>query len=531
MTVQRSGIQSKPRRGIRSLPIVRLLVLSSLVVAGTGRGQEARFPLQLAQGIMAGEVTQTSVILQSRLTAVRSRVDSRWSGVIGGSGVGRFEVSTTQDFRDPFYTGWLTAAPEYDYIVKTKLTGLQPGTRYFYRLSYGPAAASLRSSRTGTFRTHSPSQAADPVRFAIVTGMSYSRFHSLGSAFHPPYTGPDKALGYRALETIRRLRPDYFVGTGDNVYFDTPAVGRAETLQQLRMKFQEQFSQQRYIDLFSEVATYWMKDDHDYRYDDADPVNPFLGPGGEPKNYDAPEAGDLRVSGSGYAPSHELGIRTFREQLPLVDPEDADAVTYRTYRVNRLLQVWLVEGRDYRSANHLPDGPQKSIWGEKQKAWLKSTLLASDAAFKILISPTPIVGPDSNDKRDSHANPQGFRYEGEEFFRWLQQEGFLRKNFFIVCGDRHWKYHSIHPAGFEEFSTGALIDQNAVEGIFPGDPESSDPEGKIRQPYHDPEPQGGFLLLTVSPGQESGSAQAEFTFYDEDGALLYQQTKQAQRTQ
>ena len=528
MTLQGSGSAEKQGNRISGQRIICRLLLVCLAAFEAGHGQETRFPLELGQGIMAGEVTQTSVILQSRLTAIRARVERRWSGVIGGSGVARFEVSTTQDFADPVHTEWLTALPENDYIVKTRLQGLQSGTRYYYRLHYGPAEENLRTSATATFRTHSPDGSADTVRFVIVTGMNYSRFHALGSEFYPPYNGADKELGYPVLETIRRMKPDYFVGTGDNVYYDTPDEGRAETVQQMRRKFQEQFSQQRFIDLFSEVGTYWEKDDHDYRFDDADPFNPFLGPGGEPKNYDSPEPVDLRVSGAGAAPSHEIGIRTFREQMPVVDPQDPAAVTYRTYRVNRLLQVWFVEGRDYRSNNGMPDGPTKTIWGEKQIEWLKRTLLASDATFKILISPTPLVGPDADDKRDSHVSPLGFRREGEAFLSWLEQEGFLRKNFYIVCGDRHWKYHSIHPDGWEEFSTGALVDQNAVRGSFPGSPDTSDPEGKIRQPYHDPEPKGGFLLLTVGPGETPGKEQAEFAFYDGAGALLYQQIKPAQ---
>ena len=476
---------------------------------------------------MAGEVTETSAILQSRLTSADPRVDGRWSGIPGSPGVARFEVSSEPNFRGSFRTEWMEAVPEYDYIVKTKVSGLQPGTRYFYRLLYGPDAAKIRESQTGTFRTHSGREAADEFRFAVVTGMNYSDFYYIGGPFGPPYRGRDKDLGYPALAAILKLKPDFFVGTGDNVYYDNPAVGRAETQQQLRRKYQEQFSQPRFIQLFGEAATYWMKDDHDYRYDDADPVNPYLGPGGRPKNYGAKGDIDPRLSGAGYEPSHELGVRIFREQLPVVDPNDEKAVTYRTYRVNQLLQVWFVEGRDYRSPNDMMDGPEKSIWGSEQKEWLKRTLLESDATFKILFSPTPMVGPDSAGKRDNHVNPEGFRQEGEEFFRWLLQQGFLNKNFYIICGDRHWQYHSIHPAGFEEFSTGALIDQNAARPIRPGDPGSSDPEGKIRRPYQYNEPTGGFLILTVGPGPEDNSAQAEFTFYDENGEMLYSHTKQA----
>ena len=81
-------------------------------------------------------------------------------------------------------------------------------------------------------------------------------------------------------------------------------------------------------------------------------------------------------------------------------------------------------------------------------------------------------------------------------------DGFLEdQNFYIICGDRHWQYHSIHPIGFEEFSTGALVDGNSRLGRSPGDPESTDPEGLIEQPYTRTEPSGGFLHVTISPGE------------------------------
>ena len=52
----------------------------------------------------------------------------------------------------------------------------------------------------------------------------------------------------------------------------------------------------------------------------------------------------------------------------------------------RDLQLWFVEGRDYRSPNRMRDGPEKSIWGAEQRAWLQSTLRESDATFKIVAS-------------------------------------------------------------------------------------------------------------------------------------------------
>ena len=219
------------------------------------------------------------------------------------------------------------------------------------------------------------------------------------------------------------------------------------------------------------------------------------------------------VSGSGSLPSAKLGIRMFQEQLPVVDPEESNPVTYRTFRVNDWLQIWFVEGRDYRDANDRPDGPNKSIWGLKQKNWLKETLLQSDTVFKFLLSATPMIGPGAGDeKRDSHVNPGGFRYEGEAFFRWLTENGFRDKNFYLICGDRHWQYHAIHPSGFEEFSCGALVGANATMGYLPGDPNSSDPEGKIKQPYHNEEPTGGFLILTVKIGKREEAALSAYHF-------------------
>ena len=184
----------------------------------------------------------------------------------------------------------------------------------------------------------------------------------------------------------------------------------------------------------------------------------------------------------------------------------------------------LLGGDVHLRLSHRPATPE-------QRAWLERTLLESDATFKVLISPTPMIGPDDAEqagrpaeghdalKRDNHANPAGFQYERDSFFGWLIDNRFLEEqNFFIVCGDRHWQYHSIHPTGFEEFSTGALVDANSRLGRRPGDPESTDPEAMIEQPYAQSERSGGFLHITISPGVRPI---ATFLFHDERGVLLH----------
>ena len=465
-----------------------VFVINPACVCGT-----SLYDLDHAQGEIAGEPTGSSIILQSRLTRGRDLIQG---DMPGATGVACFELSGNPDFNNSFKTNWIKASTENDFIIKQKVGNLRSGTRYYYRLLYGSDTNKIKTGNIRTFKTLDSPETEKKTTFVVVTGMNYHKFH-YGSKGRPAYKGPDKKLGYPSLATILDMQPDFFVATGDNVYYDYPKETAAQTPQQLRKKWHQQFAQPRYIELFAQIPTYWEKDDHDYRYNDCDNTG-------------------------GRAPKPELGIETFLEQLPVVDITAPEPITYRTYRVNKLLQIWFVEGRDYRSPNNMPDGPNKTIWGTKQKEWLKRTLLESKATFKILISPTPMIGPDDAYKSDNHTNPKGFKYEADEFFSWLLKHGFLEKNFYIVCGDRHWQYHSTGPSGFEEFSCGALVDANARIGRKPGDPNSTDPEALIIQHYTQKEASGGFLAVTVEPGNEKQKSNIHFAFYDENGTLLYE---------
>lgn len=455
--------------------------------------------LDHGQGEMTGEVTSTSAILQSRLTWGYKLIHGDLPGC---PGVACFEIAESASFDAARRTEWQEAVSARDFIVKTTVSGLRPGTRYHYRLLYGSSRDKVKQGRVCTFRTLAGPERETEVSFVVVTGMNYHHFH-YGRANRPQsaYQGDDRELGYPALVSILKLEPDFVVATGDNVYYDCGPVARSQP--ELRAKWHEQFVQPRFADLFASVPTYWEKDDHDHRYNDCD-------------------------TEGAREPSSELGIATFIEQVPVVDARANTPRTYRTHRVSRDLQIWLAEGRDYRSRNAMPDGPDKTLWGAAQIQWLKRTLLASDAAFKILVSPTPIIGPDRSSKRDNHSNPDGFHHEGRQFIAWLRDNGFLNRNIYFACGDRHWQYHSVDPSGFEEFSCGALVDANAIGGTFPGDSGSNDPEGEIRQPFHPRQASGGFLLVTVRPKAADKPPTALFTFYDEQGARLHDTLKTAQ---
>ena len=466
-----------------------------------------RTQLHAGQGIMVGEVTTTSALVQIRLTTSDQLVDRDVPGV---AGVVQFSLQTIAGGKTSTKT--VSAGADYDFIARVVFSDLDPNTDYRCTTRIGTKEEDLKPGPVAEFKTLAGAEAATNVRFVVVTGMNYAKFHGDNridlkkhkiqndTALPPSYDKSDKNLGYPGLASILALKPDFFVGTGDNVYYDSPSQGRAKTVPELRQKWHEQFVQPRYHDLFAKVPTYWMIDDHDYRVDDCDNTG----------NYD---------------PMPEVGKKMMLEQLPYGLQGDENTKTYRTHRVSRDLQIWLPENRWYRSPNKTAEGSEKTIWGPEQKAWLKRTLLASDAKFKLLISPTPMVGPDDLRKKDNHTNIGGFRHERDEFFAWLKETGLDKQHFYILCGDRHWQYHSVDPAGIEEFSCGALVDANSRLGRKPGDPKSTDPDGLIKQPYYQTPRSGGFLIVEVTPGHAKGDASLTFAWRDEHGELLHQVQK------
>ncbi len=114
-------------------PVALVLVAAAHVVVSCDR--EEPIEIKNGQGEIAGEVTTNSVILQSRLTSGNERVDGDFPGA---EGVARFELAASAEFNDPVTTGWLPATAEDDFIIKSKINDLDAGTRYYYRLVFGP---------------------------------------------------------------------------------------------------------------------------------------------------------------------------------------------------------------------------------------------------------------------------------------------------------------------------------------------------------------------------------------------------------
>lgn len=457
--------------------------------------QAAALELHHGQGDMAGEVTTTSVLLQSRLTALPGPALDGNGDLPGADGVACFEYSQSSRFGEVKRTEWITADPDSDFIVRAQLKNLQPGTQYFYRLIYGVDQSGTKTGETRSFKTLQGKQGDGPLRFIMGSCQNYAFFMHGKKNEGATASEQDRQLGYPSYAAMTKLNPDFFVGTGDIVYYDHFKWETARTLPQLRRKWHEQFRFPRMIEFLANTPAYWSKDDHDFRFNDADLNGDQL-------------------------PTPATGIEIFREQMPMLPAGDRETPTYRTHRVHKHLQLWFVEGRDYRSDNRMEDGPEKTIWGTEQRDWLKKTLLESDATWKIIVTPTPMVGPDSKSKKDNHVNLKGFRHEANQFFDWLKANDQIDR-VMTFCGDRHWQYHSIHPSGLHEFSCGAINDENSILGSFPGSKNSSDPEGLVKQPFHYKKASGGFLHVKLESNEEEEPI-LEIQLINDEGQILYE---------
>jgi alkaline phosphatase D len=139
-------------------------------------------------------------------------------------------------------------------------------------------------------------------------------------------------------------------------------------------------------------------------------------------------------------------------------------------------------------------------------------MAASDATFRIVVSPTPIVGPDRTNKRDNHANA-GFSHEGNQVRNFLAS----LDNTFVICGDRHWQYVSKDPAtGLTEFSCGPTSDKHA--GGF-GEKNRSDMHEYLKIC-------GGFLNVAIE--LEGDGPRLALRHYGANGDLLNEVLRTAQ---
>lgn len=439
-----------------------VLIVSCLAPCGAATAAQNTGPF-LGNGFKVGEATADSAIVWVRLTKTktadfgalrifteglpsneRSRLPMPADVLPGAPGAVRLlyestRPATSQPATSPKQTTpWVTVEPKNDFTHQFRLTNLRPGSDYQLTVEARDRSGQPSQSATGRFRTAPEARTRVPVRFIVSTCQAVRSIDS----------GPD---GHRAYQQMAQFDPHFFVHTGDILYYDKVPLCRS--VAQARAKWNLMFAYGHNRRFHQNVSSYFMKDDHDTLKNDCWPGQKY---------------GAL---------TFEDGLKIFREQVCMGEQ------TFRTVRWGRDVQIWMTENRDFRSSNRLPDGPDKTILGPEQKAWLKRSMAASQATFKFLISPGPLIGPDKRGKSDNHSNA-AFATEGRELRRFAASLG----NVYVICGDRHWQYCSKDPeTGLIEMGCGPINDEHS----FGGNP------GRNARFHRYFSPKGGFLGVSV----------------------------------
>ena len=324
------------------------------------------------------------------------------------------------------------AATRADQTVKIPLTGLRPATRYTYTLR------AAGDTVTGEFLTA-------PARDQT------ARVHLLwsgdlgGGGFCRSVGG-----GYPIFRTMAQLRPDFFLFVGDTIYADVkcdrPGVlpGAnfvARSLGEFRQRHLYNRAEPAAQEFFRLTSAYAIWDDHEVRNDFSGPTEPLM----------------------------PAGRRAFLDYWPIVPPADEPTRLYRKFRWGRLLEVFILDTRQYRSPNTDLDGPGKTMLGAAQRRWLVDNLTASTAVWKVAVSSVSLSIPTGKpERRDSWSNasvygtPQeggtGFAVERDAILRRLH-EGGVKNLVFLVADVHHAELIRHHPTpewSFHEFVAGPL---------------------------------------------------------------------------
>jgi alkaline phosphatase D len=364
--------------------------------------------------VTIGDVTATTAVVWARLGA-EGEVAVRLTSAAGDGA-----------------TAVLTLTRRGDFTGRRVLSGLKPAMRYAWEAR--GAGATVR----GEFVTAPAPDARAPVRFLWSGDLG-------GAGLCRPVDG-----GYRILRTMARLKPDFFLFVGDTVYADVrcdkpgvvPGAGFvAATLAEFRARHRYQREDAAMQELLRATSVYAIWDDHEVRNNFAGPTEPRM----------------------------PTGRRAFLEYWPIAPPDEEPTRLYRKFRWGRLLEVFVLDTRQYRSANTEPDGPGKTMLGAAQRRWLVDNVAASTAAWKAIVSSVPLSIPTGSPKqRDSWSSasvfgtPQdggtGFAMERDAMLRQLRERG--AKNLVFLVADVHHAELIRHtPAAawsFHEFVAGPL---------------------------------------------------------------------------
>jgi alkaline phosphatase D len=362
-----------------------------------------------------------------------------------------------------------------EYAATFVLSGLEPATGYRYELYIDgalverPYPLELTTQPLWQWREPAPEFAA--------------MFGSCLYVNEGPYDRPGTPYGsqHEILGAMAARRPDLMLWLGDNLYFREADFFSATGLATRYRHDRALPELQPFLAAASHYATW---DDHDY------------GPNNSDATYSL-KAAALALFGL-YWPAQVYGTPETPGVFQKVSWGDVD--------------FFLLDDRWYRKPNDWPAGPDKTMLGRAQLEWLKASLVASGAVFKVVVNGNQVLNPNSR-----HEKMTDFA-DTEELLAWIARnriEGVL-----FLSGDRHHGelVRIDRPGGYPLYDFTSSSITAGVHVMKEGDPELVNPlrvDGTLAMEHN-----FGVVRFSGSPKQR----QATLQLCGVDGAVRWERT-------
>ncbi|MBA4306880.1 MAG: hypothetical protein C0429_09110 [Sphingopyxis sp.] len=244
------------------------------------------------------------------------------------------EYGTDPELRNASRSVPVLPRAQNEFVVKPRLGGLLPGTRYYYRVLLAGAPDRYLEPRSPFSFTTAPESGAKG-KYRIAFG-SCARIQQHSE--QPIWNA------------VERWSPDLFLWLGDNVYIDTlePSI--------MADMYKWQRSVPELQPLIRSVPQLAIWDDHDYALNDSDRTNPV--------KVEALDAFSRYWANPSYGLPDAPGV-FFKQSYGDVD-------------------IFMLDGRWNRDPVDQSDGPTKSLLGPAQLGWLRDALKTSRATFKLI---------------------------------------------------------------------------------------------------------------------------------------------------
>jgi alkaline phosphatase D len=298
--------------------------------------------------------------------------------------------------------------PARDQTGRAVLHTLTPGTRYVYEVRQDGARVH------GTFVTAPRADADVPVRLVWSGDLGANGYCR------------DVEDGYHIFRTMARRQADLFLFVGDTVYADQPCGARphvpgadytAKTLAEFHGKHRYNRADPALQEFFRTTSVFAVWDDHEVRNNFAGPTEPLM----------------------------PMALQAMLDYWPIQGPPEEPRRLYRSLRWGRHFEAFILDVRQYRSDNAEPDGPGKTMLGTAQRTWLLRALAASDATWKVVVTPVPLgmfTGGRYSDSWSAanvlgfpRTSPTGFAHERDMILRFIREQRI--RNVVFVSGDVH----------------------------------------------------------------------------------------------